>query len=133
MKPIVIVPTYNEAEASSPCSTRCCARHPPPTSWSWTTTAPTAPRGSSRPHPAVRPPVHLLSRPGKEGLGAAYRAGFGWALDAELRRRRPDGRRPLAPARAGPGAARLHWSTRTRDRLPLRAGGASQLAAVDAG
>jgi dolichol-phosphate mannosyltransferase len=25
--------------------------------------------------------VHLLVRPGKAGLGAAYRAGFGWALD----------------------------------------------------
>jgi dolichol-phosphate mannosyltransferase len=25
--------------------------------------------------------VHLLERPGKEGLGAAYVAGFGWALD----------------------------------------------------
>ena len=26
--------------------------------------------------------MHLLVRPGKSGLGAAYRAGFGWALDA---------------------------------------------------
>ncbi|MGN6503066.1 MAG: polyprenol monophosphomannose synthase [Pseudolysinimonas sp.] len=25
--------------------------------------------------------VHLLMRPGKQGLGAAYRAGFDWALD----------------------------------------------------
>ena len=27
------------------------------------------------------PGVHVLHRPGKEGLGAAYRAGFGWALE----------------------------------------------------
>lgn len=27
------------------------------------------------------PHVHLLSRPGKGGLGAAYRAGFGWGLE----------------------------------------------------
>src|SRR5579871_4559092 len=25
--------------------------------------------------------VHVLHRPGKQGLGAAYLAGFGWALD----------------------------------------------------
>ena len=25
--------------------------------------------------------VHLLQRPGKQGLGAAYRAGFGWGLE----------------------------------------------------
>jgi dolichol-phosphate mannosyltransferase len=31
-------------------------------------------------HPAFGDRVHLLRRPGKAGLGAAYRAGFGWAL-----------------------------------------------------
>ena len=35
-----------------------------------------------RSHPMYRNRVHLLSRAGKEGLGAAYRAGFAWALDA---------------------------------------------------
>jgi dolichol-phosphate mannosyltransferase len=35
-----------------------------------------------RSHPAFGRRVHLLSRPGKAGLGAAYRAGFGWALAA---------------------------------------------------
>jgi len=32
-------------------------------------------------HPAWGIRLHLLVRPGKEGLGAAYRAGFGWALE----------------------------------------------------
>lgn len=32
-------------------------------------------------HPAYGTGVHLLNRPGKGGLGAAYRAGFAWALD----------------------------------------------------
>ena len=27
--------------------------------------------------------IHLLSRPGKAGLGAAYRAGFAWALERD--------------------------------------------------
>jgi glycosyltransferase involved in cell wall biosynthesis len=30
---------------------------------------------------AADPRVHVLHRPGKEGLGAAYRDAFGWALD----------------------------------------------------
>ena len=29
---------------------------------------------------AADPAVHVLHRPGKEGLGAAYQAGFGWGL-----------------------------------------------------
>jgi dolichol-phosphate mannosyltransferase len=31
---------------------------------------------------AADPQVHVLHREGKEGLGAAYLAGFGWAMDA---------------------------------------------------
>lgn len=34
-----------------------------------------------RGHPRFDREVHLLSRPGKGGLGAAYRAGFAWALE----------------------------------------------------
>jgi len=32
-------------------------------------------------HPAYGGRLELLSRPGRNGLGAAYRAGFGWALE----------------------------------------------------
>lgn len=32
-------------------------------------------------HPSYGERVHLLERPGKAGLGAAYRAGFGWAVE----------------------------------------------------
>jgi dolichol-phosphate mannosyltransferase len=35
-----------------------------------------------RSHSQFHRRVHLLSRPGKAGLGAAYRAGFAWALEA---------------------------------------------------
>lgn len=34
-----------------------------------------------RAHPCFGTRVHLLSRAGKSGLGAAYRAGFSWALE----------------------------------------------------
>jgi dolichol-phosphate mannosyltransferase len=37
-------------------------------------------------HPDFGDRVHLLERSGKEGLGAAYRAGFGWALDHDYDR-----------------------------------------------
>lgn len=37
--------------------------------------------GIVRAHPAYGTRVHLLERTGKDGLGAAYRAGFGWALE----------------------------------------------------
>lgn len=33
-------------------------------------------------HPAYGTDVYLLTRPGRSGLGGAYRAGFAWALDA---------------------------------------------------
>jgi dolichol-phosphate mannosyltransferase len=33
-------------------------------------------------HPAFGTSVHLLTRPGRSGLGGAYRAGFSWALKA---------------------------------------------------
>ena len=42
---------------------------------------------------------------GKEGLGAAYLAGFGWALDHGYDAAGRDGRRRLAPARAAAAAA----------------------------
>ncbi|RZI91934.1 MAG: polyprenol monophosphomannose synthase [Microbacterium sp.] len=32
-------------------------------------------------HPSFGTTVHLLTRPGRSGLGGAYRAGFKWALD----------------------------------------------------
>ena len=47
---------------------------------------------------ATRPWLHVLHRPGKDGLGNAYRAGFEWALEHGYPRDRPARRRPLAPA-----------------------------------
>ena len=66
------------------------------------------------------PQVHVIHRAGKEGLGAAYLAGFAWALERGLRRRRRDGRRRLAPPRAP--ARRSSPRPRTRTSSSARAG-----------
>ncbi len=42
---------------------------------------------------AAEPRIHVLHRPGKEGLGKAYLAGFRWALERGLRLHLRDGRR----------------------------------------
>ena len=48
---------------------------------------------------AERPWMHVMHRAEKDGLGMAYRAGFAWCLAEGYERHRPDGLRPLAPAR----------------------------------
>ena len=65
------------------------------------------------------PQVHVLHRPGKQGLGAAYLAGFAWAHRARLRRRRGDGRRRVARPGGAAAAARRARRRRRRARLPL--------------
>ena len=42
--------------------------------------------------------IEVLHRPGKAGLGKAYVHGLGHALELGADRRRPDGRRPVAPS-----------------------------------
>ena len=78
---LVVIPTYNEAESIDHRARRVCARRPDG-----------GHPGRRRQQPrrdgalAVGRPrrtasaVHLLNRDRKDGLGAAYRAGFGWAL-----------------------------------------------------
>ena len=55
---------------------------------------------------------------GKEGLGAAYLAGFGWALDRGYDVAGRDGRRRLAPARAAARAAGRRSRTPTWSSAP---------------
>lgn len=78
---LVIIPTYNEAENIGPITSRL------------RTAVPTAdilvvddnsPDGTGRladELAAADPHVQVLHRKGKEGLGAAYRAGFEWGLE----------------------------------------------------
>ena len=78
---LVIIPTYNEIDNLEMIVGRVRAAVPRPRSSSPTTTARTAPATSPTSWPPATPHVHVLHRPGKEGLGAAYVAGFGWAAE----------------------------------------------------
>ena len=77
----VIIPTYNERENLESIAAGSAAAFPRPTCWSSMTTARTAPARSPTSWPRATRSIHVLHRPGKDGLGAAYIAGFGWALD----------------------------------------------------
>ena len=91
------------------------------TSWSSTTAARTAPARSPTSWPPRDPRRARAAPHRKAGLGAAYVAGFGWALDDGLRRRRGDGRRRLARARGAAPAAGRAARRRPGARLPLGA------------
>jgi dolichol-phosphate mannosyltransferase len=82
MRSIVVVPTYNEAECIVDLLEavfRAAA------DVDVLVVDDNSPDGTARlvsAHPEYRHRLHLLSRITKDGLGAAYRAGFAWALDA---------------------------------------------------
>ncbi len=79
---IVVVPTYDEAEGITRCLD-AVLEHAPHADV--LVVDDDSPDGTGRlvmAHPEHGRRVRLLSRPGKDGLGAAYRAGFAWALDA---------------------------------------------------
>ena len=69
------------ARTSRASSSGCAPRCRPSTSSCSTTTLPTAPARSPTTSPPTTPRCTSLHRPGKQGLGAAYLAGFAWALD----------------------------------------------------
>ncbi len=82
MPPVVILPTYNEAENIGEMLTALIAS---PTLPDVLVVDDSSPDGTAQlvrsianAHPGR---VHLLLRESKSGLGAAYRAGFGWAFD----------------------------------------------------
>ena len=82
MKTIVVVPTYNEAEGIV--ALLDAVLHEAP-GVDILVVDDNSPDGTARlvaRHPAFRRRLHLLNRFSKDGLGAAYRAGFEWALDA---------------------------------------------------
>ena len=78
---LIVVPTYNEAENIGPLLLRVLAAVPEAQVLVVDDNSPdgTADLVAARGDFGRR--VHLLRRPGKAGLGAAYRAGFRWALD----------------------------------------------------
>jgi len=87
MRSVIVVPTYNEAGSIGPLLDQLTALEA-----GATFQAPdvlvvddSSPDGTGdlvRSHPGYPARVHLLTRTSKDGLGAAYRAGFRAALDA---------------------------------------------------
>ncbi|QWF23670.1 polyprenol monophosphomannose synthase [Nocardioides sp. LMS-CY] len=87
MRCVIVVPTYNEADTIGDLleSLRAVRPHAPGVSLEVLVVDDDSPDGTQRivrAHPGFDQWVHLLARPAKDGLGAAYRAGFAAAVDA---------------------------------------------------
>jgi dolichol-phosphate mannosyltransferase len=82
MKAIVIVPTYNEAEGIIAMLDAVLREAPDVDILVVDDNSPDGTATLVRGHGEYHHRLHLLSRMQKDGLGAAYRAGFGWALAA---------------------------------------------------
>jgi dolichol-phosphate mannosyltransferase len=78
---LVVVPTYDEAANITELLDRVLAAAPGVDVLVVDDNSPDGTAGLVAAHPEIGRRVHLLVRPGKAGLGAAYRAGFTWALN----------------------------------------------------
>ncbi|MBI4199913.1 MAG: polyprenol monophosphomannose synthase [Chloroflexi bacterium] len=83
MKTVVVVPTYNEAANLPALAQRLFALGLP--NMDLLVVDDASPDGTAAVAEALSPfyggHIHVLARPGKEGLGPAYVAGFRWALE----------------------------------------------------
>lgn len=83
-KPLIVVPTYNEAENIDPLLTGIAEHAPDADVLFVDDNSRDGTVERVRQHQSDRPGrIHLLQRPGKQGLGTAYVAGFRWALERE--------------------------------------------------
>lgn len=83
MKPIVVIPTYNEIETLPSTLERVKSVLPDIDILVVDDNSPDG-TGTYADEQAVGDPsIHVLHRPGKGGLAAAYIAGFGWALQSD--------------------------------------------------
>lgn len=78
---LVVVPTYDEAENITRLVDAIALAAPYAEVLVVDDNSPDGTADRVRRHPSYGTRLHLLERPGKAGLGAAYRAGFAWALD----------------------------------------------------
>lgn len=87
MKSIVVIPTYNEADNIGRIVPLVLARHPDLSVLVVDDNSPDGTAAIVKELSDFGGRVHILERPGKQGLGAAYIAGFHWVLantDAEV-------------------------------------------------
>jgi len=80
-RPLVVVPTYNEAANIVELLDRVLAATPGADVLVVDDSSPDGTGDLVLAHPEFDDRVHLLVRPAKAGLGAAYRAGFWWGLE----------------------------------------------------
>lgn len=80
MNPLIVVPTYDEADNVLPFLEAVLSAVPEVEVLVVDDSSPDGTADLVRAHPLHGSRVHLLSRRAKDGLGAAYRAGFAWAL-----------------------------------------------------
>ena len=78
---LVVVPTYNERDNVEPIVARLRAAVPEADVLVVDDASPDGTGALADALAAADPAVHVLHRPGKAGLGAAYVAGFGFGLD----------------------------------------------------
>ena len=82
-RPLVVVPTFNEAENIVELLDQVLVAAPEVDVLVVDDSSPDHTGDLVSSHPGFGSRVHLLTRPGKAGLGVAYRAGFTWALDRD--------------------------------------------------
>ena len=81
MNTIVVIPTYNEASVVEAVLDAVLESAPDADVLVVDDNSPDGTGLLVQAHPAHGNRIFLLSRPEKDGLGAAYRAGFAWAVD----------------------------------------------------
>jgi len=83
MNAIVVIPTYNEADGIEIALDAVLRAQPDADVLVVDDNSPDGTAALVAAHPGFGHHVHLLERQDKDGLGAAYRAGFTWALDRD--------------------------------------------------
>ncbi len=78
---VVLIPTYNERENLPLIVKRVRAAVPAADILVLEDNSPDGTGAVADQLAAADPAVHVLHRPGKQGLGAAYKAGFAWAIE----------------------------------------------------
>ena len=81
MRALVVIPTYDEAESVVEVLDRVLQAEPRADVLVVDDGSPDGTAELVKKRAADEPRVHLMERSGKQGLGAAYRAGFGWGLE----------------------------------------------------